>query len=104
MCTNQKESEENKAKRWKEHEDKYERLAVETGVKLTRGSLQFFDIDSIEQLRDKVSKDKALNNISLHYFDNMFIGARSHCPGLKKLSLAEGVCLYKHLLRKLAME
>ena len=77
----------------KAHYEKYAQMAKDAHVKFT--SVPFgYSIAEIERLH---SSDPNLNNIPLHKWDALVYGYWAYNKrGIVK-SLAEGVCMYKHL-------
>lgn len=79
------------------HYDKYSAMAKVRGVTLSEDSLRFFGLSSVEQLACLFVKDRHLNNISMARFDSLTASYNAMRPQ-SRLTLAEGCCLYKHLL------
>ena len=83
-----------------EHDAKYRKLARRLGVRLTEDSLSLFGLKDVWDLRRKMAEDQNLNNIPMKYFDSM---RRGLILCNIRLTKAEATCMYKALLRQLAM-
>lgn len=83
-----------KIKTTRDHFEKYAALAKKFNISL-KGCKTFLDYTP-DEMRHAVQADEHLNNIPLCYWDlqasSFFVHNRN-----SKLSLAEAVCLYKHL-------
>lgn len=75
-----------------EHYEEYRALTEKHGMRYDESSLRFFNIESVERLRELYNADHALNNIPLKLFDNM---ANSFLTYNRKsgLALFEVVCM-----------
>jgi hypothetical protein len=78
------------------HYEKYRSLAVLLGVRLDPA--KGVGVYTTEELRAMYRADPALNQMTLRWFDFNYSTLRMNpkCP--RTFSLAENVCLYKHLI------
>ena len=83
------------------HDQYYLELAQEHHIVLTDSDLALFGIGSLKQLRELLSRDEHLNNIPLRRFDSLTCSYNAYNP-THHLTLAEGCCIYKTLLKQLA--
>lgn len=74
----------------KEHYEKYQRMAKTAGVSLKDNNY----FPTKERLLELYQEDQNLNSISLYRFDRLFNPCTPNFPR----TLAENVCMYKHLL------
>ena len=80
----------------KEHYEKYEKMREDLGLGITNED-EFFGI-SRDELTQLFLNDPYLNNIRLQRWDDMWANYKVYHPRKASgKSLAEGVCVYKHL-------
>lgn len=83
-----------------EFREKYKAMANEYGIAIT--NLEFYGLKDKAELVEKYREDHSLNNIPLSRFDNMTLSYNAY--NRKKLSLSDGCCIYKVLLKEIAEE
>ena len=81
------------------HEDYYKGLAKEHSITIIDAKL--FGLNSVEELRAKLAADEHLNNIPLRVFDGITGSYNIYNP-YNPLTLSDGCCIYKTLLKQLA--
>ncbi len=82
------------------HDQYYRYMAGIHHIAINEGDLKLFGLSGIEDLQARFEIDSNLNNIPLMLFDNLTCSYNGHNPG-KRLTLAEGCCIYKTLLKKM---
>lgn len=82
-----------------DHATKYREMAKDKHIAIT--NLRLFGIQDVTELRRLVAEDPHLNNTPLSRYDGMTIAFNAHNPQ-DRMTLSEGVCTYKQLLKDLA--
>ena len=80
------------------HDQYYLELAKEHHIALT--NLDLFGVRSLVHLRELLAKDEHLNNIPLRRFDSLTTSYNVY-NSQARLTLAEGACIYKALLKQM---
>jgi len=84
------------------HDDYYLQVAKEHHIALNKNDLSSFGVRSLSHLRDLLQEDENLNSIPLSVFDGLTVSYNMYNPQ-SRLTPAEGTCVYKALLKELAM-
>ena len=85
------------------HDEYYLALAGEHHIAVQEYDLMLLGIVSLVHLRDLLRRDPLLNMIPLYLFDGLTRRYNTQHPR-QRLTLAEGCCVYKTLLKQLAAE
>lgn len=81
------------------HQEKYQAFAKAHHLAITKAEL--FGLKGLDDLKAKLAADPHLNNIPLGRFDMMTHSYNAYNPQ-NRMTLADGCCAYKELLRQLA--